>query len=198
MAWRRPGASHYLNQWWFVHRRIYASLGLNELMDHDQYRTGHETYSSHLSSLWLVILMGLEQDCSNSIVNALELLHSCTKPSLCCVVLSKMCTVITWSVLPKILTIDNPLLTRKQDWGTRSRSTWVLNFWYSCFTHTHEFQSTCTRTRGQVLRYLYKYWHEYWYSMVHLQCMGENHYTCETNCLFYRYDGFRPYIANVP
>ena len=24
--------SHYLNQWWFVHRRIYASLGLNELI----------------------------------------------------------------------------------------------------------------------------------------------------------------------
>ena len=23
--------SHYLNQWWLVHRRIYASLGLNEL-----------------------------------------------------------------------------------------------------------------------------------------------------------------------
>ena len=23
---------HYLNQWWFVYRRIYASLGLNELM----------------------------------------------------------------------------------------------------------------------------------------------------------------------
>ena len=31
MAWRRPGASHYLNQWWLVYRRIYASLGLNEL-----------------------------------------------------------------------------------------------------------------------------------------------------------------------
>ena len=25
--------SHYLNQWWLVYRRIYASLGLNELMD---------------------------------------------------------------------------------------------------------------------------------------------------------------------
>ena len=24
--------SHYLNQWWFNYRRIYASLGLNELM----------------------------------------------------------------------------------------------------------------------------------------------------------------------
>ena len=24
--------SHYLNQWWFIHWRIYASLGLNELI----------------------------------------------------------------------------------------------------------------------------------------------------------------------
>ena len=31
MAWRRPGSSHYLNQWWLVYRRIYASPGLNEL-----------------------------------------------------------------------------------------------------------------------------------------------------------------------
>ena len=32
MAWRRPGASHYLNQWWIVYWHIYASLGLNELI----------------------------------------------------------------------------------------------------------------------------------------------------------------------
>ena len=31
MAWRRQATSHYLDQWWFVHWRIYASLGLNEL-----------------------------------------------------------------------------------------------------------------------------------------------------------------------
>ena len=30
MAWRRQAASHYLNQWWLVYWRIYASLGLNE------------------------------------------------------------------------------------------------------------------------------------------------------------------------
>ena len=31
--WLGPGqaTSHYLNQWWLVYRRIYASLGLNEL-----------------------------------------------------------------------------------------------------------------------------------------------------------------------
>ena len=32
MAWCRLGASHYLNQWWLVYRRIYASLGLNVLI----------------------------------------------------------------------------------------------------------------------------------------------------------------------
>ena len=31
MAWRRPGDKPYLNQWWLVYWRIYASLGLNEL-----------------------------------------------------------------------------------------------------------------------------------------------------------------------
>ena len=31
MAWRRPGDKHYLNQWWLVYWRVYASLGLNEL-----------------------------------------------------------------------------------------------------------------------------------------------------------------------
>ena len=33
--WLGPGqaTSHYLNQWWLINRRIYASLGLNELMD---------------------------------------------------------------------------------------------------------------------------------------------------------------------
>ena len=30
-AWRRQATSHYLNQWWLVYWRIYASLGFNEL-----------------------------------------------------------------------------------------------------------------------------------------------------------------------
>ena len=74
--------------------------------------------------------------------------------------------------------------------STRTRSTPVLNFWYSYCTRTHEFQShstrTCTRTRtrGQVLRYLYEYWHEYWYSMVHLRRKGEYHHTFETNTVW--------------
>ena len=37
MAWRRPGASHYLYQWWLVYWRIYASLGLNEVMTVTRY-----------------------------------------------------------------------------------------------------------------------------------------------------------------
>ena len=73
--------------------------------------------------------------------------------------------------------------------STRTRSTRVLNFWYSYFTRTREFQidsiRTCTRTHGQVLRYSYEYWHEYWYSMVHLWCKGENHHTCEIDSLTY-------------
>ena len=37
-----------------------------------------------------------------------------------------------------------------------THSTRVLNFWYSYFTRTREFQSNSTRTRGQVLRYSYE------------------------------------------
>ena len=31
MAWCRPGARQYLNQWWLDHRRKYSSLGISEL-----------------------------------------------------------------------------------------------------------------------------------------------------------------------
>ena len=57
-----------------------------------------------------------------------------------------------------------------------SYSVLVLEYWISG-TRIREFESrsncTCTRTRGQVLRYSYEYWHEYWYSMVHLRCKGD-------------------------
>ena len=33
MAWRDQATIHYLNQWWLDYRRIYASLGLNELIN---------------------------------------------------------------------------------------------------------------------------------------------------------------------
>ena len=70
--------------------------------------------------------------------------------------------------------------------GNRARSTQVLNFWYSYFTRTCEFHIILvlvTRTRGQVPRYTYEYWHAYWYSMVHLRCKGENNNACEINSL---------------
>ena len=50
MAWRRP--SHNLNQWWSVYRRIYASLGLNELnhLSLDKMATiSHMTFSNAFS-----------------------------------------------------------------------------------------------------------------------------------------------------
>ena len=73
--------------------------------------------------------------------------------------------------------------------GTCTRSTRVLNFWYSYFTRTREIQSnstrTCTRTHGQVLRFSYEYWHEYWYPMLHLRWNYENPHTCGVNSLTY-------------
>ena len=32
VAWRHQAPSHYLNQWWLIYWRIYASPGLNELV----------------------------------------------------------------------------------------------------------------------------------------------------------------------
>ena len=32
MAWTDQATSHFLDQWWLYYWRIYASLGLNELM----------------------------------------------------------------------------------------------------------------------------------------------------------------------
>ena len=41
MAWCRPGTSHYLNQWELVYRRIYASLGRNQLTMENCVRNHH-------------------------------------------------------------------------------------------------------------------------------------------------------------
>ena len=54
MAGADQATSHYLNQWWSDHRRIYASLGLNELkMSSYQYRNdwGDESWN-HFSIGW--------------------------------------------------------------------------------------------------------------------------------------------------
>ena len=55
-------------------------------------------YQNHGESLAQMLneyLDGLVQDCSNSIANALELLQSCTKPSICSAALSYQ----TWMFL---------------------------------------------------------------------------------------------------
>ena len=52
--------SHYLNQWWLVYRRIYASLGLNELnhvCERGPGRLGNEQHAS-----WAQLLGGLYPD----------------------------------------------------------------------------------------------------------------------------------------
>ena len=46
MAWRRLGDNHCLNQWWLDYRRIYASLGLNELNSVDLWRLRPLEYRS--------------------------------------------------------------------------------------------------------------------------------------------------------
>ena len=37
LACADQATSHYLNQWWSIYWRIYASLGLNELSDHNHF-----------------------------------------------------------------------------------------------------------------------------------------------------------------
>ena len=73
--------------------------------------------------------------------------------------------------------------------STHTRRTWVLNFWYSYFTRTREFQRnsthTCTRTWGQILR------HSstslcidiLWYISCIWDYKDGNHHTCEINSL---------------
>ena len=62
--------SHYLNQWWLDLRRIYASLGLNELR------------IVHLCFEYRWYIHGLAKNCINSIAGALESLQSYTRPSI--------------------------------------------------------------------------------------------------------------------
>ena len=53
-AWYRPGTSHYLNQWWLVYWRIYASLCFNVLTirhwpRHTWWRNQMETFVTLLA-----------------------------------------------------------------------------------------------------------------------------------------------------
>ena len=70
MAWYLTVPSYYLNQCWLI-----------------IIRTDVLWHSSRAMSkvplwVWNLQIDGLVQDCSNSIANALELLQSCTKPSI--------------------------------------------------------------------------------------------------------------------
>ena len=79
------------------------------------------------------VAMALAQDCSNSIVKALELLQSCTKPSICftCKVSSFIPLVIFFGLLPPnhipsmYQTYNgNSLVFEKNGWNNAHR------FWY--------------------------------------------------------------------
>ena len=54
-----------------------------------RHRAHHDVTVMHFRTIWSLLALyhnyidGLAQDCSNSIANALELLKSCTKPSIC-------------------------------------------------------------------------------------------------------------------
>ena len=47
--------SHYLNQWWLVYRRIYASLGLNELTCKLTTRGSLSVPKHYLNQCWLLV-----------------------------------------------------------------------------------------------------------------------------------------------
>ena len=63
-----------------------------EAGDLRRHRAHHDVTVMHFRTIWSLLSLlalhhnhfdGLAQDCSNSIANALELLKSCTKPSIC-------------------------------------------------------------------------------------------------------------------
>ena len=68
MAWCCQAASHYLRQYW---PRSMSPYGV----------TSPQSVEGKCLNI-----DGLVQDCSNSIANALELLQSCTKPSISCII----------------------------------------------------------------------------------------------------------------
>ena len=100
--------SHYLNQWWLDHWRIYMRHSASvSYMGNEWYHWSglflcfrpHLSFDHKMHNMWYLVMStmnssdliwlhkacidGLVQDCSNSIANALELLQSCTKPSIC-------------------------------------------------------------------------------------------------------------------
>ena len=71
-----------------------------------------------------------------------------------------------------------------QSWGTRTRYSYS-QYWISGTRTLLVLVSSKVIVLVLVLvgKYSYEYWHEYWYSMVHLQCKDENHNTYEINSL---------------
>ena len=65
MAWAVPATSHYLKQWWLVHRRMYASLGLSELTHwgrDEMDNISQQTFSNVLfnQNVWISIKISLK------------------------------------------------------------------------------------------------------------------------------------------
>ena len=81
--------SHYLNQWWLVYRRIYASLGLNELI-HVMEIKCHRTCYTYIYPLCSEICCGNIKCITFSLIFALLICH-CTK------------TYIIWRQQPVVL-----------------------------------------------------------------------------------------------
>ena len=81
---------------------------------------------------------GLLQDCSNSIVNALELLPSCTKPSRCTSIIPKQCVWGVNSEIKLVLYLGSfTLKCEIQNW-ILGKIHWIFtlvlaNVWYQLF-----------------------------------------------------------------
>ena len=52
MAWRRPGDKPLSSQWWLLYRRIYASLGLNELRSEMHFERNDGLVVKENNSIW--------------------------------------------------------------------------------------------------------------------------------------------------
>ena len=60
MDWRRQATSHYLNQWWLVYWRIYASLGLNVNGLKECVMTRSDTWTPLIWWSWMVLIYTMQ------------------------------------------------------------------------------------------------------------------------------------------
>ena len=63
IAWRHQAASHYLDQWWLVYWRIYASLGLNELTRHYEYHKSYKKCAWVCCALFVAFTLSVSSGC---------------------------------------------------------------------------------------------------------------------------------------